>query len=175
MAKANNNGIIVTPKPGGIYYEGVVSGTPKPGTVMEISAIASDGTITWIAAGTNAANSTYYGMAADGDRIPIFILLCAQDHAACPLNQDNATAYVSGDRCAVYNPRAGEQFNMLLQDLSGTGAGEDYVVGSKLIVNNGTGKLVQSVGTPESEPFLCLEVKTDLAADYLANVMFTGF
>lgn len=173
---ARGNGIIVSAEPKGRFEEGVISGTPKPGTVVEIKSIDSNGVITWEAAGTTAANSTFSGMAADGNRMPIAVLLCAQDHAACPLNQDNATAYADGDRCAVYYPLPGDRLNMIYKDESGTGADQDLVKGlTKLIVDDGTGKLVSSAGTPESEPFLSLETQTDVAADVLIETLFTGF
>lgn len=173
---ARGNGIIVTPEPRGNFLEGLISGTPKPGTVVEIKSIDANGVITWEAAGTTANNSTYSGMAADGNRLPTGVLLCSQDHAACPLNQDATTAYADGDQCAVYMPIMGDRLNMILKDESGTGADQDFVRGlTKLIVDDGTGKLLASAGSPESEPFICLETVTDLAADRLTEVMFTGF
>lgn len=173
-----NNAVIVTAEPQGIFKEGLISGTPKPGVVVEIKSISS-GVITWEAAGTTAANSTFSGMAADGNRIPIAILLSSFDHETA-LNgggkNDATTAYADGESCAVYYPQMGEEFNMWVQDISGTGSDQDFVIGlSKLMVDDGTGKLCMSSGTPESEPFIILETKADLAADYLSRVLYTGF
>ncbi len=177
---ARGNCILVEPEPKGRFEEITVVGTPKPGTVMSIipnvSVYTTGGRTSMEPAGTTAANSTFSGMAADGDRIPICVLLSSADPcgAAAPPFKGPTDAYATGERGVVYYPIAGEELNMILKDETGTGAGEDYVIGSKLIVDDGTGKLVQSVGTPESEPFLCLELKTDLAADYLAWVQYTG-
>lgn len=173
---ARGNGIIVTAEPKGNFFEGIISGTPKPGTIVEIKSIDANGVITWEAAGTTAANSTYSGMSADGTRLPTGVLLCSQDHAACPLNQDATTAYADGDGCAVYFPIMGDRLNCLLKDESGTAADQDFTRGiTKLIVDDGTGKLIASAGSPESEPFLAMETATDVAADQLLEVMFTGF
>lgn len=172
---AKGNGILVTAEPKGVFKEVLISGTPKPGTVMECKSMDSEGIETWEAAGTTAANSTYSGMAADGNRLPIAVLLCSADHSSCPPGQDATTAYADGDRGAVYFPLPGEELNCILKDETGTGADQDFVRGlTKLIVDDGTGKLLASSGSPEAEPFICLETKTDLAADYLSWVRFTG-
>lgn len=173
-----NGAVIITPEPGGVFKEGLISGTPKPGIVVEIKSISS-GIVTYEPAGTTAANSTFSGMAADGNRIPIAILLSSFDHEAA-LNgggkNDATVAYADGESCAVYYPQMGEEFNMYLQDITGTGSDQDFVIGlSKLMVDDGTGKLCMSSGTPESEPFIAMETKADLAADYLCRVMYTGF
>lgn len=169
MAKGNE--IIVTANPKGHFEECTVSGTPKPGTVMELKTGVSSvgGRWTYEPAGTTANVSTSQGMAADGNRLPIAVL--------CPdsLQGKLATdAYASGDRGFLYYPIMGEELNMILLDESGTGDTQDFIPGSKLIVDDGTGKLIQSASTPEAEPFICLETVTDLAADYLAWCKYTG-
>ncbi len=171
---ARGNGIIVSSEPAGRFEECFISGTPKPGTCMElkIGTALKGGRWTMEAAGTTAANSTFSGMSADGDRIPIAVLLCSADHAACPPGQLATDAYVDGARGCVYYPIAGEELNVLLLNLSGTA--DDYVPGTKLTVDDGTGKLQLSSATPESEPFICLETQTDVAADVLVWAMYTG-
>lgn len=173
---AKGNGIIVSSNPRGVFEECIVSGTPKPGTCMEIklATAAVGGRWTYEAAGVTANNSTFSGMAADGNRLPIAVLLSNADHMACPPGDLATTAYVDGARGCVYFPVAGEELNMILKDESGTAADQDFVVGTKLIVDDGTGKLIASASTPESEPFICLEIKADLAADYLAWCKYTG-
>lgn len=157
--------------PKGKFIECIISGTPKPGTVMElvVGTAAVNGRFTYEPAGTTANNSTYSGMAADGNRLPIAVLL--PDRLQGRLA---TTAYASGEIGFLYFPVAGEEFNMILKNESGTGADQDFTIGTKLIVDDGTGTLVVSASTPESEPFICLEVKADLAADYLAWCMYTG-
>lgn len=159
MAKGNE--IIVSMEPRGVFHEGYVSGTPKPGTVMQIQAgTAMDGTgrFTW----------EVYNAAADGDQRLIAVLL--HDKLQGKLATD---AYATGDRCRLYCPLPGEELNMLVADVSGTG--DDHTVGEILMVDDGTGKLVATTGTPESEPFICLEATTDPTADALLWCIFTGY
>jgi len=43
------------------------------------------------------------------------------------------------------------------------------------MVDDGTGKLIATTGTPESEPFVLLETVTDPTADTLAWTMYSGY
>lgn len=166
---ARGNEIIVTANPKGHREECIISGTPKPGTIMELkkATALSSGVWTYEPAGTTAANGASEGMAADGNRIPIAVLLI--DH----LQGKTATdAYADADRGFLYFPVAGEEINVLLENQAGTA--DDFIIGSKLIVDDGTGKLLISAGSPESEPFICLEDVTDMAADTLVWAKYTG-
>lgn len=168
MAKGNE--IIVSAKPKGHFEEVIVSGTPKPGTVMEFKRSVTSpigGRWTYEPAGTTAASGVQ-GMAADGNRLPICVLL--PDHLQGKLATD---AYADGDRAQVYYPAPGEELNMLVENQSGTA--DDFVPGDKLIVDDGTGKLLISASTPESEPFICLETVTDMTADQLVWCKYTGY
>lgn len=168
MAKGNE--IIVTANPKGVFSECIVSGTPKPGTVMEFKrgvTSTTGGRWTYEPAGTTAASGVQ-GMAADGNRLPIAVLL--PDHTQGKTATD---AYVSGTRGFLYFPVAGEELNMIIENQSGTA--DDFAIGDKLIVDDGTGKLLISASTPESEPFICLETITDPTADTLTWCMFTGY
>lgn len=156
---ARGNTIIVTADPKGTFLEGIVSGTPKPGTCMEISSFTLvGGRFTW----------QVYQPGTDGDRRLIAILL-PQDESG----QLVSTAYESGQSCKLYVPIAGEEFNMLLKDVSGTG--DDHTAGETLIVDTGTGLLIATTGSPESEPFRLLETVTDPTSDTLAWCMYTGY
>ena len=166
---ARGNEILVSANPKGFYEECVISGTPKPGTVMELKKATAviGGRWTFEPAGTTAAVGANLGMAADGDRLAIAVLLPDQ------LQGKIATdAYADGDRGFLYYPVSGEELNMLLENQSGTA--DDFIIGSKLIVDDGTGKLLISASTVESEPFMCLEAITDMAADTLAWCKYTG-
>lgn len=167
---ARGNEIIVSSEPRGRFTECFVSGTPKPGTVMELkqSVAMKSGRWTYEPAGTTANSGVTRGMAADGNRLPIAVLL--PDHLQGKTASD---AYADGDRGFLYFPVAGEELNMLIENQSGTA--DDFVIGDKLIVDDGTGKLLISASTPESEPFVCLENITDPTADTLAWCLFTGY
>jgi hypothetical protein len=173
---ARGNGIIAGAEPLGRYEECTVLGTPKPGIVMTMSIATAlvGGRWAYEPAGTTANNSTYTDMSANGLHGPIAVLLCSIDHAACPPYKDATTAYATGERGCVYWPLNGDELNMILRDISGTGANQDFTPGYKLMVDDGTGKLLASTGSGVHEPFICLETKTDLAADYLSWVKYIG-
>jgi hypothetical protein len=166
MAKGNS--IIVSSEPKGVREECIISGTPTPGVVMELkgATAAVGGRFTYEPAGTTAAAGSK-GMSADGDRIPICVL--TEDSLQGKLA---TTAYADGDRGFLYWPVNGEELNMLFQNASGTA--DDVLVGDKLIVDDGTGKLLVSTGSPECEPFGALEAITDPTVDQLFWVKYTG-
>jgi len=170
---ARGNRIIVSANPKGHFQEVIVDGTPKPGTIMTVKPGTTpdgNGTPEYEAAGASAGL-----MAADGDRIPIAVLLSGADgEAACPPGRTATDAYVDGDRATVYFPIAGETLNVLFGNQAGTG--DDLAAGTtKMIVDDGTGKLLPTASTPESEPFIALENYTDPAADKLVHALFTGY
>lgn len=151
--------IVVTSNPKGMFLEGIISGTSKPGTQMQIKAAAAmvGGRPTW----------EPFNRAADGDRGLVAILL--PDHLQGKTELD---AYVDGTRCFLYCPIAGEEMNVLKLDIAGTG--DDLAIGDYLVTDDGTGKFVKTSGTPQSEPFICLETVVDPVADVLVWAMYTG-
>lgn len=167
MAKGNR--IIVTPCPRGRFEEIIVSGTPKPGTCMYPTNTAEvAGVRTMEPAGTTGG----LGMGADGDMIPVAVLLCFLDHAACPPGRTADDAYVTLERGAVYYPEEGEELNVLFQN--NTGTADDVTLGMKMIIDDGTGKIIPTAGSPKSEPFVAREAYTDPTADRLLHVVFTS-
>jgi hypothetical protein len=171
---AKGNRIIVTPHPRGRFEEVIVVGTPKPGTVMAIVPTTNTpvgGRYNYEPAGATAASGSQ-GMSADGDNIPICVLLCFIDHVACPPGKGATDAYVTGERGAVYYPEPGEELNVLFQNASGTA--DDVRIADKLIVDDGTGKVLVSTGSVESEPFEAQEALTDPTADTLIWCKYTA-
>ena len=167
---AKGNCIIVSAQPRGVFKEGYIVGTPKPGTcvVLEPGQTTPDdtGRFNYEPAGATAASGSI-GMGADGDRIAIGVLL--ENTLEGKLATD---AYATGDRVRIYFPLPGEDLNVLYQNQSGTA--DDVAIGQPLIVDDGTGKVLISAGTVESEPFAALEVITDPTADQLLWVEVTG-
>lgn len=161
---AKGNEIIVSADPKGVFVEGIVVGTPKPGQCMYPTTAAEvGGRKTYEPAGTTGS----LGMSADGDRIPILVLLADE------MQGKSATdAYVSGSRIRMYAPAMGEELNVLYQNQSGTA--DDVAVGQKLMVDDGTGKILLTTGGGVSEPFVSLSTITDPTADELLHVMYTG-
>lgn len=153
--------IVVASNPRGMFLEGIVDGTPKPGTLMQIKAGVEPvgGRHTW----------EVFNGAADGEQCLMAIL--REDHLQGKSAED---AYADGDRCFLYVPVAGEEMNVLVGDVAGTAATSDFAIGDKLMHDDTTGKFVDTTGTPESEPFIVLETITDMVGDTLVHVMATG-
>lgn len=157
---ASDNKILLSADPKGRFVEGIISGTPKPGTCMQIKAATEpvNGRFTW----------EVYNRASDGDRYLVAVLL--EDSLQGKTVSD---AYVTGTYGRLYCPVPGDELNMLLQDVAGTG--DDHAIGDLLIIDDGTGKLIATTGGPEAEPFIVAETKTDPTADHLTHCIFTGY
>ncbi len=162
---ALGNKIVLTPEPRGRYIEYVISGNLLPGTIVQVATTARD-------AG-NRLTVQAYDKAGTGK--PGLIGVLDYDKQQGKLNTD---AYVSGKRGLVYFPLPGDELNCIIADLSGTSATSDFSIGDPLTVQDGTGYLLDAiVGTTQYlfAPFELQETIVDLAANYLAHVMFTGY
>jgi len=159
---AVGNEIIASAEPRGRFIEGIVSGTPKPGTVMQVKSATEmiGGRFTW----------EVYDANSDGDQRLIAVLLPDQ------LQGKLATAaYVDGDRCFLYCPLPGDELNMRVY-AAGTATSDALAIAGLLIVDDGTGVLIATSSGEESEPFISLETVADLVADgALVHCMFTGY
>lgn len=153
------NTIIISADPQGKFLEGIVSGTPKPGTVLEI--------LTYFTAGRRHTWRAFQP-GTDGQRRVIAVLL--EDSFQGKLYSD---AYVTGTRCRMYVPLAGEELNMLIADVAGTG--DVHTAGDTMIVQSSTGKLIVTTGTPQSEPFRLQEGEAAPTADTWLACMYTGY
>src|SRR3990172_9270875 len=124
MAKGNE--IIVGAEPMGRFHEGIISGALYPGVCVQIAAATEpvNGRFTWEA----------YNAAADGDQRLVAVLL--PDSLQGSLATD---PYVSGDRCFLYVPIAGEELNMLVTDVN-TGTSDSFAIGDLLMIDDGTGR-----------------------------------
>lgn len=151
--------IIVSADPKGQFLEGTISGTPKPGTIMQLQA------------GTASISGRFtyevYTPGADGKQRPIYILL-ADDLQGGLYN----TAYVSGDRGFLYCPAAGEDFNLIAADIAGTA--DDITIGEYFIIQSGTGKLIAFTGTPDMTSFQSNEAVVDPVVDTYVWCTYTG-
>lgn len=157
MAKGTE--IVLSADPKGHFGEGIVSGTPKPGTCMEL------------VPATNPVSGrfTYRAVTrANGAKGPICVLL--PDRLQGKLSTD---AYVSGDRCFLYWPIAGEELNMLLRDTVGTGTAGEENIGDLLAVEKDTGELMAG-GALASTPFQLMEHRGVAASDELVFVTYLG-
>ncbi len=160
--------IVLTAEPQGRFLEGIILGTPKPGTCMEqTSAAPVNGRFTYQAV-----------TRATGAKGPVFVLL--PDTYQGKLGVGDATAfgpgaagdaYVNNTRGFLYAPEAGEELNMLVADVAGTA--DDVLVGALFAIQTTTGKLVAN-SSNTSAPFQSNEAVTDPTADYLLWCTYLG-
>ena len=160
--------IVLSGDPGTRFEEGIISGTPKPGTCMTIKNAAKVGTrYTWEAFNAGGRDGGFQ-----------IIAVLREDDLSGVIN---STAYVSGTRGFLYIPRAGDKLNMLVADLTGTAsASELYEIGELFTPQDLTGKLLPSnlATNPVRKPFAALEatvLSSAYTADTLTAMMFTGF
>lgn len=152
--------ILVTPNPGGRFIEGRVkaSTTVYPGTHLQISSYDEV---------SGRPEFTLWDGTADGERDIDYVAL--DD----PLQgRIHSTAYSGGENVRVYCPEQGDELNMALQDVAGTA--DAHTAGEKLIVDKGTGELIATTGTPESEPWRLLEDVAAPTARTWAWCRYTG-
>lgn len=153
--------IVLEAHPRGVRHEGILNGTPKPGTCMQIDAAVEpvNGALQW----------EVYQPGTDGHRRLVAVLEEDSNQG-----RSTTTAYVSGDRAMIYCPMAGDRLNMLVANIAGTG--DTFAIGDLFIIDTGTGKLIATTGSPEAEPFQCIETEgTALTADTLVECFYTGY
>lgn len=147
--------IVAQANPQGRFGEGIISGTPKPGVVMEMTTAAMN----------NGRDTYQVWSKADGALGPICVL--REDDLQ---GFDYDTAYVSGRRGFLYWPLPGDELNMRVLDVAGTG--DDITRGQRFGIDQNTGKLV--AGSLTNEPFESLEAVTDPTADTMLLVRYLG-
>lgn len=162
MAKGNE--IIVSADPRGHFSEGTIAAgeTPKPGTILQRQ--------TSVALKSGRWTYEIYNADADGGRPKGAIWLLLPNHLEGKLATD---AYAAGERCFLYCPLPGDQLNLLVLNLAGTA--DDHAIGEMLIIDDTTGKMIATTGTPETEVAQLLETITDPTADTLAWCEWTGY
>lgn len=143
------NEIILTSAPRGIFLEGIITDTSKPGTCMEIvpGTAPKGGRHSWRA-------STL----AQGRPRMIAILLPDQLQGKGPTD-----AYVASTRCFLYCPIAGEELNVLV-DIVGTGTGATTGASiGELLEANPNGHFTLEVSVTAPCPFVSMENVADIA------------
>lgn len=160
---ARGNMIIVTSNPRGVFEEGFVKTgeTHQPGMIVQ-----RDASVALI-----GGRHTYkiYSRDADGNMPAGSYWVVLNDIMMGKLVSETIAA---GERLFLYSPVAGEELNLLLLNISGTA--DDHALGEILMVDSGTGKLIATTGSPESECAQLLEAVTDPTADTLAWCQWTG-
>lgn len=161
--------IVLSAEPGGRFEGIIVSGTPKPGTFMEMlpDTAKVSGRLSYRTRGTTFAQ--------DGGRGPVAILL--EDELQ---GGDYSQAYTSGRHGRIYWPLPGDEFNARLRYQAGTGTSLTDNIGDQLEIDAASGML-QGIGTTGpatahvTAPFQMIEtLDTAFTADTLVAVKYLG-
>jgi hypothetical protein len=149
---ARGNRIVVNADAKGAYEWDYVTTAEKPGTIvqLDVSQALRHGKHTWVV----------YNRAADGDRPLGPYAVIVEDLYQ---GRDADTAYGAGELCKLYIPIQGDELNLLFLNVSGTA--DDVAAGVALIVDDGTGKVTPTTGTPQTEVAVALEALVDPTAD----------
>lgn len=142
------NDIIVNPGvagPHGRIEPSIISGTPKPGTCMQMKAAT--------AAVSGKFTFEVFNLAADGDPAPVAVLLSDD-----MIGRLVTTAYTTGTLGDIYWPCIGDELNMLVDASLG-----DIAIGDKFSIDDGTGKLI--AGASAALTFQALEAVSNPSAD----------
>ena len=113
-----------------------------------------------------------YDESADGDR-PNGGVYIVTGELSLLFGNDQTVAYAAGEVFSFVKPQLGDEFNLLIKNLAGTG--DDHTKGEKLILDTGTGMFIATTGTPETEMAQLLETITDPTADTLAWCAWSGY
>lgn len=158
--------IIVTAEPQGKFLEGIILGTPVPGTCMEkVPNVAS----------SNGRFSYRAITRATGTKGPTIVLLGDTLQGKMSVNLNNAIgdAYVSGSRGFMYEPIAGEDLNLAMANITGTADNVD--IGDLLAIQQTTGLLVKNdANNYAALPFESNETIVDPQAEYVVWVTYLG-
>jgi len=125
--------MIVVHDNGGRYIEGNLdsSSAPKPGQVVSLK---------------SSGEYELWNGAADGEQDEIVIVV-EDDLLGKTIN----TAYAVSSRFKGYIPGRGSEVQVLVA------SGQTVALAGKLIVDDATGKMLATTGSPELEPFKALE------------------
>jgi hypothetical protein len=156
---SKGNEIIVSSAPEGIFLEGVIADTSKPGNLMMVKAATS----------FLGGRPTFVLMTVAADGTPSLIAVLLEDSFQGKLITD---AYVSGTRCRLYCPLAGEEMNVLVGE--GAGTSNTFAIGDYFMYDQTDNILVPTAGSPASRPFQCLETVTQVASPNLTYCFYTG-
>jgi hypothetical protein len=157
MAKGTK--IVCDADPKGHFEEVIISGTPYPGTFMEMMSTAPVG-------GRYSYRNVTRANGAKGE----VAILCEDSNQG----KTATDAYVSGTRGLIYWPIAGEELNALLRESAGTGTLGEENIGDLLAIEKTTGELMAG-GALASTPFKLMEhVGGSSGTDQLVLVKYLG-
>lgn len=151
MAKGN---AIVLSSPFGRKVEGTIFGSGVlPGMIVQIKAGESE---------DGQGRLTYEKATPGGDgQRPLGPLYVVDLDFLQGGNAD--TEYADGAHVFLWCPHHGDELNVRVS-APGTGTSDNYAVGQPFIIDNSTGMLIATTGTPDAEPFMAIEDIDDVVA-----------
>lgn len=156
---ARGSSIVVSAEPMGRFEEGIVAAgeTHYPGMALQRDATVA----------LNNGKHTYkiYAPGADGEN-PLGAVWIVTERLNALLGKTATDSYAAGSRVSLYAPQAGDELNLLIENLAGTA--DDHPLSEKLMINHASGKFIVTTGSPENEHAQLLEAITDPTADTLA-------
>ena len=162
--------IVVQSEPRGNFTEGIVATgeTFSPGIIVQRDASVA----------LKGGRHTYkiYSPGTDGEQPVGGFWVVTEELMALQgkgiRSSTDFDTYAAGERVSLYAPEMGDDLNLLISNLAGTG--DDHALNEKLIVDTGTGELIATTGSPETEVAQLMETITDPTADTLAWCQWSG-
>ena len=157
---ANGNEIVVSAERNGRTISGFLLGVIYPGTWVELDPAVEPigGKFTYRVYQPGTSGQSRQALIVDIDKSG---------------GRPATAAYASGDLANLYAPVNGEELNILVQDVAGTG--DTYAIGDLLTGITGTGLFVKTTEDAVKQiPFICLETLTALTANKLVWARYTG-
>ena len=166
MPRGNN--ILVNGEHGKGRYMPLFNGTGGdlyPGTIVQID--------TSVALRAGVHTAVVYDRGADGDNPqgPHVVALETMQKLAGRTMTD---AIPSGEMFEGYAPLPGDELNLRVKDADTGTSLNDVAAGTLLMVDDGTGYLIATTGSPEQEVAQLLEAASDLAGAELAWCSWAG-
>jgi hypothetical protein len=155
---AKGNDIVVNGMFGKGRYTSFFNGTGGdlyPGSIVQI-----DPTVA-LRGGQHTV--VFYNRDADGDQ-PKGDLILVTHEMQKTIGKLATDAIPSGEMFQGYSPLPGDDVNLLLADANTGTTTEDIAADTMLMVDDGTGKLVATTGSPEQEVAVTLEATNNMAA-----------
>ena len=166
MPRGNN--ILVNGEHGKGRYMPLYNGTGGdlyPGTIVQLD--------TSVALKGGVHTAVVYNRDADGDRPlgPHIVALETMQKLRGALMTD---AIPSGEIFQGYVPQPGDELNLMIKDADTGTSLNDVAAGTLLIVDDGTGYMIATTGSPEEEVAELLETVSDLAGAELGWCIWNG-
>ena len=136
------------------YYNGT-GGDLYPGTICQVDTSVA------LRAGVNTV--VVYDRDADGDH-PKGDLILVTHEMQKMVGKLATDAIGTGEIFQGYSPQAGDDVNLLLADANTGTTQEDIAAGTILMVDDGTGKLIATTGSPEEEVAVTMEAQNNMSA-----------